>query len=81
MKDIEDPATSPRDRAALARALDCVLERKRVMRMKPAPRPVDVSQPRPAKRMVSFEPVPAKSASSSEPASTSWGAFAPTPAG
>jgi len=44
MTDIEAKGTSPRDRAACARALDTILERKRIMRMKPKPKDVDVSK-------------------------------------
>src|SRR5690348_8519146 len=36
----------PGQLAALAKALDTILERKRILRMKPAPKPVDVSGPR-----------------------------------
>jgi hypothetical protein len=43
--DIENSETSPAARAQLARALCAVLEEKRIMRMRPAPRPVDVPQP------------------------------------
>lgn len=47
MQDIRNPDTPPNQRAALAGALDKILERKRIMRMKPAPKPIDVySKPR-----------------------------------
>jgi hypothetical protein len=43
MADLRKPDTTPAARAQLARALDCILERKRILRMKPAPKPIDVS--------------------------------------
>ena len=44
MKDIRNPELSPRDRAVCANALDRILERKRILRMKPAPKPVDADK-------------------------------------
>ena len=41
MKDIRDGKISPRDRAVCANALDRILERKRILRMRPAPKAVD----------------------------------------
>src|SRR5688572_8635089 len=43
MDDLRNPETTPGTRAQIARALDCILERKRILRMKPAPKPIDVS--------------------------------------
>jgi hypothetical protein len=44
MKDIRNPELSPRDRAICANALDRILKRKRLLRRKPAPKPVDLEQ-------------------------------------
>jgi hypothetical protein len=44
MQDIRNAALSPRDRAVCANALDRILERKRILRMKPAPKPVDADK-------------------------------------
>jgi hypothetical protein len=44
MKDIRNAAISPRDRAVCANALDRILERKRILRMKPAPKAVDADK-------------------------------------
>jgi hypothetical protein len=41
MKDIRNPELSPRDRAICANALDKILKRKRLLRRKPAPKPLD----------------------------------------
>jgi hypothetical protein len=41
MKDIRNPELSPHDRAICANALDRILKRKRLLRRKPAPKPVD----------------------------------------
>lgn len=43
MRDIENPATKPIERAQLARAWDALEERKRILKMKPLPKPIDVS--------------------------------------
>jgi hypothetical protein len=44
MKDIRNAEISARDRAVCANALDRVLERKRILRMKPAPKAVDANK-------------------------------------
>ena len=44
MKDIRNAEISPRDRAVCANALDRILERKRILRMKPAPKAVDADK-------------------------------------
>ena len=44
MKDIRSAEISPRDRAVCANALDKILNRKRVLRMKPAPKSVDADK-------------------------------------
>src|SRR5208283_2944057 len=44
MKDIRNAQLSPRDRAVCANALDRILERKRILRMKPAPKAVDADR-------------------------------------
>jgi hypothetical protein len=44
MKDIRNGDISPRDRAVCANALDRILERKRILRMKPAPKAVDADK-------------------------------------
>jgi hypothetical protein len=44
MKDIRNPELSPRDRAICANALDRILKRKRLLRRKPAPKPVDADK-------------------------------------
>ena len=44
MKDIRNGELSARDRAVCANALDRILERKRILRMKPAPKPVDADR-------------------------------------
>jgi len=44
MKDIRNAELSARDRAACANALDKILERKRILRMKPAPKAVDADK-------------------------------------
>jgi hypothetical protein len=44
MKDIRNAELSARDRAVCASALDRILERKRILRMKPAPKAVDVDK-------------------------------------
>jgi hypothetical protein len=44
MKDIRNGEISPRDRAVCANALDRILERKRILRMKPAPKAVDADK-------------------------------------
>jgi hypothetical protein len=44
MKDIRNGELSARDRAACANALDKILERKRILRMKPAPKAVDADK-------------------------------------
>jgi hypothetical protein len=44
VKDIQDANTKPAVRAQLARALVALLEEKRIQRMRPAPKPIDVSK-------------------------------------
>jgi hypothetical protein len=44
MEDIRNPELSARDRAACANALDKILDRKRILRMKPTPKPVDADK-------------------------------------
>jgi hypothetical protein len=44
MKDIRNAEVPARDRAVCANALDRILERKRILRMRPAPKPVDASE-------------------------------------
>jgi hypothetical protein len=44
MKDIRSEQVAARDRAMSANALVRVLEQKRIMKMKPAPKPVDAKQ-------------------------------------
>jgi hypothetical protein len=44
MKDIRNPELSPRDRAICANALDRILKRKRLLRRKPTPKPVDADK-------------------------------------
>lgn len=46
MKDIASAGTTPTARAQLARALVAVQEEKRIQRMRPAPKPIDVSRER-----------------------------------
>ena len=59
MKDIRNAAISPRDRAVCANALDRILERKRILRMKPAPKAVDANeyQERQKKRKIDNAPL------------------------
>jgi hypothetical protein len=44
MRDIRNAKISPRDRAICVNALDRILERKRILRMKPAPKAVDADE-------------------------------------
>jgi hypothetical protein len=44
MKDIRKEEISPRDRAVCATAFDRILDRKRILRMKPAPKAVDADK-------------------------------------
>lgn len=44
MKDIRNAEIPARDRAVCANALDRILERKRILRMKPAPKAVDANE-------------------------------------
>lgn len=44
MSAAESGTTKPSDLAQVARAWDVLEERKRVMRMKPAPRPIDTTK-------------------------------------
>ena len=44
MKDIRKDTLPARERAICANALDRILERKRILRMKPAPKPVDAHE-------------------------------------
>jgi hypothetical protein len=48
--DAVNPATPPRERAQVACAWERLEERKRILRMKPKPRDVDVSKANAAKR-------------------------------
>jgi hypothetical protein len=48
--DIDAPKTAPAARAQLARAWDALEERKRVLRMKPAPKPIDTTKMHPKHR-------------------------------
>lgn len=41
MKDIENPMTTPKDRAQLVRAWDALADRKRILRNKGLPKAVD----------------------------------------
>ena len=43
LKDALDPKTTPAARAQVARAVEVLEERKRILRMRPAPKPIDVS--------------------------------------
>lgn len=45
--DVLNPNTKPSDRAQLARAWDCLADRKWVLKMKGKPKPVDVSKQAP----------------------------------
>lgn len=49
-KDIQDATTTPAARAQAARALVAVLEEKRIQRLRPAPKPVEVPAPGSRKR-------------------------------
>ena len=44
MKDIRNGEISSRDHAVCANALDRILERKRILRMKPAPKAMDADK-------------------------------------
>lgn len=44
MQDLQSKDITPRDRALSAKALDTILERKRVLAMKPAPKAVDADK-------------------------------------
>ena len=57
MEDIRNADTKPATRAQLARALDCIQERKRIARMKPAPKPVDVEHKRKRPPLASTTPI------------------------
>jgi hypothetical protein len=63
MKDIRNAELSARDRAVCANALDRILERKRILRMKPAPKAVDADkyeeQKRRARKISLAEPIEA----------------------
>lgn len=50
MRDCEDPKVKPHIRAALMRAWCDLEERKRVLKMKPLPRPIDTEKLRESKR-------------------------------
>ena len=50
MRDCRDEKTAPHIRAALMRAWCDLEERKRILRMKPKPRDIDVSKPRKSSR-------------------------------
>lgn len=57
MEDMRKGDTTPAVRAQLARALDCILERKRILRMRPKPRDIDVSSKKNRRTVPTYEPV------------------------
>ena len=69
MEDIRDPETTPSQRAQLAKALDTLLERKRIMRMKPKPKDVEVGA-RKRSSAPSIAPMPTPRAEPGKPAAS-----------
>lgn len=50
MRDMKSADTLPAARAQLARAWECLEERKRILRMRPKPKDIDVSTKKPRTR-------------------------------
>lgn len=74
MQDITRGDISPNERAALAKALDTILDRKRILRMKPMPKAIDVPMKKHYQKPsgssngpVSMVPEPSDPAPSAEP--------------